>query len=114
MRLLLIAALACFSLPAFSQSHTPPRDGETIYNDKCTYCHADRGWGTRELAKRTEPGQAKLLDRTGLSRDFIAAVVRRGIGSMPAFTPTDLSDAETEVLAEWLEARGKRKQSAGP
>lgn len=107
MKLILTAALACFSLPVLAHAQT--RDGSAIYNDKCTYCHADRGWGTRELAKRTAAGQAKLLDRTGLSSDFIAAAVRRGIGSMPAFTPTDMSDAELEVLAKWMEAYTTRK-----
>jgi mono/diheme cytochrome c family protein len=107
MRLILAAALVCFSAPALGQA--PLRDGAAIYNDKCTYCHAERGWGTRELAKRTEAGKAKLLDRTDLSSDFVVAAVRRGIGSMPAFTPTDMTDAELDVLAKWLEGRKRQK-----
>lgn len=77
--------------------------GEEIYNDKCVYCHSRRGWGTRVLSRRVPEGQAELAERALLPAAFTAAVVRQGIGSMPAFTPTDLSDEEIAVVAQWLE-----------
>ncbi len=79
------------------------RSGEEIYNDKCVYCHSRRGWGTRVLSRRVPEGQAELTERALLPAAFTAAVVRQGIGSMPAFTPTDLSDEEIAVVAQWLE-----------
>jgi mono/diheme cytochrome c family protein len=37
-----------------------------------------------------------------LTRAAIAAVVRNGTNGMPAFHPSEISDAELEQLAEWV------------
>lgn len=87
----------------------PLRSGEAIYKDKCIYCHDTRGWATRVLARRTPPGEARLVDRKYLPADYTKQVVRRGVGSMPGFTPTDLNDAEVAVIAKWLAAGKGRK-----
>ena len=84
---------------------TPVRDGEAIFKDKCIYCHDVRGWGTRALARRVPPGQELLTRRDALPADFVKIAVRRGIGSMPGFTPTDLSDAEVAAVADWLDRK---------
>jgi mono/diheme cytochrome c family protein len=79
------------------------RSGEAIYRDRCIYCHDRGGWATRVLAKRVPAGEAPLIDRKELPADYTRQVVRRGIGSMPAFTPTDLSDREVAIIADWLD-----------
>jgi len=79
------------------------RTGPEIFADRCIFCHDARGWGTRSLARRTPPGQAELLQREVLPTVLVQYAVRRGVGSMPQFTPTEISDAELQVLAEWLE-----------
>lgn len=84
---------------------TATRTGPEIFAATCVYCHDARGWGTRSLAQRTAPEQAELLQRQVLPAALVRHAVRRGVGSMPQFTPTEISDAELEILANWLEAR---------
>lgn len=85
----------------------PPRTGEQIFAAKCVFCHDATGWGTRSLARRTPPGQSELLNRQVLPPALVIHAVRRGIGSMPQFTPTEISDEELALLAAWLDARSR-------
>jgi hypothetical protein len=48
-------------------------------------------------------GEAELLKRKNLPAALTRLAVRRGIGAMPPLTPTDLTDAELERLARWLD-----------
>ena len=98
-------ALAFTAMAATAQDAPAPRTGEQVFADKCVYCHDARGWGTRSLARRTPPGQAQLLDREVLPEVLVRYAVRRGVGSMPQFTPTEISDAELDNLARWLSTR---------
>ena len=98
-------ALAIAS-PATVQSATgSERSSEEIFETRCAYCHEAGGWGTRAIARRMPQGEAELLKRENLPPAFTTFVVRRGIGAMPQFTPTELTDAELAALAEWLENR---------
>lgn len=89
-----------------------PRTGEQIFAAKCVFCHDATGWGTRSLARRTPPGQSELLNRQVLPPALVIHAVRRGIGSMPQFTPTEISDEELAILAAWLHARSGNAASA--
>lgn len=90
--------------PAPAQrAEAAPRTGPQIFADTCIYCHDARGWGTRALARRSAAGQEQLLQRAVLPPALVRYAVRRGIGSMPQFTPTEITDAELEVLANWLD-----------
>lgn len=89
---------------AATQAPDTLRTGPQLFADKCVYCHDARGWGTRSLARRSTPGQEELLQRDMLPAVLVRYAVRRGVGSMPQFTPTEISDAELEVLAIWLDA----------
>lgn len=104
-RAALLAAAALVAGTAIAAAPPPAtiRDGEAIYHDKCVYCHDAKGWGTRALALRTQPGEAILVNRKELPAALTEIVVRRGIGSMPGFTPTELSDAEIARVAKWLD-----------
>lgn len=105
-RLTFAAATLTLSAIAASAQDTPlPRTGEQIFADKCVFCHDARGWGTRSLARRTPAGQSQLLDREVLPEVLVRYAVRRGVGSMPQFTPTEISDAELDNLARWLSTR---------
>ena len=79
--------------------------GDDLFAAKCAACHASGGWGTRALARRMPPDRAELLRRPAVPAALVKLAVRRGIGSMPPFTPTDLSDDELDRLARWLETR---------
>jgi mono/diheme cytochrome c family protein len=80
--------------------------GERLFAATCQYCHAANGWATRDLARRGE-AQATIDQRADLSPGLIRGVLRHGVGNMPAFTPTDLSDAQIDALIAWL-ARPRR------
>lgn len=108
MRLLgLIAALltvtpAAAALEAAEAPEAGMPRGQQVFYDKCIHCHDARGWGTRVLARRTPAGEAELTHRRNLPAAYTVAVVRRGLGSMPAFNPTELSDADLAAVATWL------------
>jgi mono/diheme cytochrome c family protein len=109
MRALHLAAIAlgagALASAAFTARASDARSGQEIYSDKCVYCHDSRGWGTRVLARRTPPGEAELVKRKDLPAAYTQLVVRRGLNSMPGFTPTDLSDEEIARVARWLDER---------
>lgn len=100
-----VGALAMAALGAGAQEVPAPRSGEEIFAQRCVFCHDARGWGTRSLARRTPAGQAELLNRQVLPEALVRHAVRRGVGSMPQFTPTEISDAELDALARWLATR---------
>ncbi len=105
-RLIIAAGVLALSAFAATAQDTPaPRTGEQVFAQRCVFCHDARGWGTRSLARRTPPGQAELLKREVLPEVLVRHAVRRGIGSMPQFTPTEISDAELDALARWLATR---------
>ena len=59
--------------------------------------------GTQALQARyrgTKP--AALEQRTDLTREFVTVVVRRGLGAMPFFRPTELSDDDLDALVAYL------------
>lgn len=101
---LALAAVLGGSVAAASGSETR-RSSEQIYAERCAYCHSRGGWGTRSLARRVPGREAVLLDRVDLPPAYTSFVVRYGIGAMPQFNPTELSDAELAELAQWLEDR---------
>ena len=94
------ATLALAAAPPEQQRSAPQ-----LFADTCIYCHDTGGWGTRALSQRVPAGDAELLEREDLPAVFTRAVVRRGIGSMPPLTPTDLTDEELDRLARWLDEK---------
>lgn len=97
---------AAMLLPLGSVAQEEPAfDPAAFYQQRCAYCHGPGGWGTRRLEPRAPEGEAELLNRTSLPPAYTELVVRRGIGAMPQFTPTELTDAELAELARWLEDR---------
>lgn len=62
--------------------------GEGTYSRTCAYCHG--------------ANVGPVLLGRGLDPAAIAAMVRNGMGAMPAFRPTEISDAELADLAAWV------------
>jgi len=83
----------------------PRRSSEQIYAERCAFCHDASGWGTRTLARRLPPAEAALLDRVNLPPAYTKFVVRHGIGAMPQFNPSEITDGELAEIALWLESR---------
>ncbi len=103
MRRLLGLALVAAAGASAAFAAAPP-DPAALYRVKCAVCHSPRGWASAVLARRVPAGQQALTDRkSGLPRAYVQRVVRRGVGAMPGFTPTDVTDTELAALAAWLE-----------
>lgn len=98
----LLAAFACGS--ALAQTDAVQRGEKLFSSAYCIGCHAATpgNIGTMVLTKRLGKEKAVLADRADLDPAFTKAIVRHGMGIMPGFKPTDLSDAELDDLAAYL------------
>lgn len=83
--LLVAAALLTGAAPP-----QPARAPEVIYAKTCGYCHGAR--------------VAPVIRGRGLPVEVIATYVRSGPRAMPAFRPTEISNAELAALAKWINA----------
>ncbi|HEX7080400.1 MAG TPA: cytochrome c [Gammaproteobacteria bacterium] len=91
------------------------RRGREVFDQRCAACHGEipeETFGPRFLPSM--PGTQALRDRYGdalpaalerrtdLTPEYIEAVVRDGLRSMPFFRPTEVSDEDLEALAAYL------------
>ncbi|MCY1672057.1 cytochrome c [Novosphingobium sp. SL115] len=74
--------------PALAAPGAPPRAPEAIYAKTCGYCHGQH--------------VAPIIRGRGLPPEIITQYVRTGPRAMPAFRPTEISDAELKALAKWV------------
>ncbi|THF60357.1 c-type cytochrome [Pseudothauera rhizosphaerae] len=72
---------------------------EGIYARVCGYCHG--------------ANVGPLILGRELHVDFIRTMVRLGIGSMPAFRQSEISDAELGELAQWISKSAPRAGETG-
>ena len=79
--------------------------GDALFAANCAACHDARGFGTRVLTRRVPAGQAELIKRDSLPAPFVVAVVRNGLGAMPAFRVAELDDAQLALIAAYLEGQ---------
>jgi mono/diheme cytochrome c family protein len=79
--------------------------GQALFDLRCGICHAAGGTGAFMLGRRLGPQHALLAERTDLTGELVAHVVRHGINSMPVFTRVDLSDAELALVVAYLTRR---------
>lgn len=93
--LLLFALFAFGAVPAGAAEPAPrpvppPRAPAAVYAKTCGYCHGQH--------------VAPIIRGRALPPELIAQYVRRGQRAMPAFRPTEISDAELGALAKWINA----------
>jgi mono/diheme cytochrome c family protein len=102
-------------------AETAPKDpvlkrGKVLFHARCQACHGKLPensrpalfnlpvmpgtWALQNKYRGTLP--AMLEERMDLTPEYVAFVVRRGIGSMPFFRPTELSDDELVALSAYL------------
>jgi mono/diheme cytochrome c family protein len=94
-----VLVLAGPAMPAGATEMT----GKQVFDHYCSYCHgAADGPGTMQLRRTRGKNQALLAERTNLAPDYIEYVVRHGLRSMPAFVPSDLTEARLKALAAFL------------
>jgi mono/diheme cytochrome c family protein len=94
-----------------------PREqrGREVFQQRCVACHAaiptdgigppylPAMAGTQALQARYKGAKpAELEQRTDLTADFVKAIVRNGLNSMPFFRPTELSDDDLVALGAYL------------
>lgn len=85
-----IALMLAAAALAGAAPSAPPRAPEAVYAKTCGYCHGQH--------------VAPIIRGRGLPPELIALYVRRGQRAMPAFRPTEISDAELAMLAKWINA----------
>lgn len=93
--------------PALAADEEVLERGKVAYDTWCGICHGEddktSGGGTsalQTLYKGTKP--AKLEDRTDLTPEFIAVLVRKGRLSMPNFRLTEISEADLDAITAYL------------
>lgn len=84
-------------------SHAPD---EALFVEKCGMCHRQMGMGTVLLARRMDPGIARLEQRDDLTTDYVKLAARQGIGNMPRINRGEVSDVQLDRIAAYL-AKGK-------
>ena len=87
-----IAAVSSFASGGVAKAQatyeSEPREPEYLYERTCGYCHGH--------------DIAPIIRGRNLPAPVIAAIVRSGMGAMPAFKPTEITDTELEALAQWV------------
>lgn len=73
---------------AFAGAASPPRTPEVIYAKTCGYCHGQH--------------VAPVIRGRHLPPEIISQYVRSGPRAMPAFRPTEITNAELKALAQWV------------
>jgi len=78
--------------------------GKEVFDKQCVHCHGDsnEAVGTLQLARTRGKDKALLTERNDLTADYVQFVVRHGLKAMPAFVPSDLTDAQLQALTEYL------------
>jgi (+)-pinoresinol hydroxylase len=76
--------------------------GKRLYYKACIHCHAPGVWGTNRLSERMSAQDAVLENRTNLPVEAVRTIIRAGIGSMPAFRRSELSDADAQAIAAYV------------
>ncbi len=94
-----MSALVALAIPAIGAEMT----GKEVFEHYCAACHGSAdGPGTMQLSRARGKEQALLVERHNLTTDYIEYVVRHGLGSMPPFVPSDLTDVRLQALAAFL------------
>lgn len=102
-RTLALCAAGALALPLAARADVPPsatpRSAEKVYASTCGYCHG-RNVGPVILGR-------------GLPAPAIEAMVRGGLNAMPAFRPSEISDAELAAVAAWISVSKVNPQEHG-
>lgn len=93
--------------------------GREVFDQRCAACHGEIPEeifgppflppmpGTQALRERLGDARpAALEERADLTPEYVEAIVRNGLRSMPFFRPTEVSDEDLEALAAYLAREG--------
>ncbi len=94
---------------------TPKSEGEpkgyVQFQDYCSMCHGEGPGqpGTMALPAKIKGAQPALLSqRTDLTPQLIKLYVRNGTSIMPIFRKTEISDADLDLIADYLTRNNKK------
>ena len=90
--------------PSAGIDPTVLKQGREVFVHYCADCHdgGDGHPGTMRLAVRLGAEKSVLKAREDLAQDYIKVIVRNGLGMMPAFRPTEVSDTALDALAAYI------------
>ena len=79
-------------------------DGKALFDLYCIACHGagPEHPGTMRLQERMSADQAPLLNRDNLPPEYVKLVVREGFKLMPPFRPSEITDAQLELLTGYI------------
>ncbi|MGC1270461.1 MAG: cytochrome c [Croceibacterium sp.] len=90
--------------------------GRTAFEHQCAPCHG-AGHGTdgapvlpavAALQRRYNGDPSPLLElRPEIEADYVRLFVRNGVGAMPAFRKSELTDTQVDQIAAYLRATAK-------
>ena len=106
-RLLVIGLLAFASFAVTAAATPDSAAGKLVFERRCAECHGP-GFGhsgTQQLGWTRGVDHAVLERRSDLTAAYINLVVRNGLMEMPAFRPTEISDAELQQLDAYLSSK---------
>ena len=103
MKLIALAASAAL-LAVTGPAVTAELTGKEVFDRHCVHCHGpgNEATGTLQLARTRGQDKALLTERNDLPAVYIQYVVRHGLRAMPAFVPSDLTDAQLQALTDYL------------
>ena len=107
----MLAAILLAAGPLAAQEPTltaHQEQGRKLFQSTCLYCHGEKVWGTFALQRRLGADQGLLEKRTDLVAPFVKSVVRNGLGSMPAYRRTELTDADVDAIVDYLTRPGSK------
>lgn len=78
--------------------------GQEVFDRQCVHCHGPgkEATGTLQLARTRGEDRALLTERDDLAPEYVRYVVRHGLKAMPAYVPSDLTEAQLEALTDFL------------
>lgn len=103
--ILAILAAPIVALPAAANAQEEGA-GQAAYERHCIQCHDtdDEAVGTLQLGRTRGEELALLTERSDLTGEYIAAIVRNGLNAMPGFLPSELTAAQLDALVDYLTA----------
>lgn len=87
------------------QDSTVLDTGEEVYAYWCAACHmAGKPGSVAVMLLRGDQMPTDLADSENLDADYVRYLVRNGQSAMPHFRQTQVSDAQLDLLADYLAA----------
>ncbi len=113
--LICIAAVLVHAPAVAADNAQQVNQGHEVFKTWCQACHAPASPASPRLAgtmvleqkyKGTKP--AALEERTDLTPAIVTTMVRNGVGPMPFFRKTEVSDADLKALGAYLSRKSRR------